>query len=149
MAGLRPARPQDGARIIDIWCRAVDATHDFLLPADRAAIEQEVRTFLPEAPLLLSVDAEDRAQAFMLVMDGHMEALFVDPACRGQGIGRKLVQHALQDNPGMSTDVNLQNAQAVGFYQRLGFIETGRSALDSQGRAYPLIHLRHSGSGDA
>ncbi|MGG2473879.1 acetyltransferase, partial [Rhizobium sp. BR5] len=26
---------RDAARILDIWSRAVDATHGFLLPADR------------------------------------------------------------------------------------------------------------------
>jgi putative acetyltransferase len=144
MTALRPAQPRDGERIIQIWCRAVDATHHFLQPADRAAIEQEVRGFLPGAPLLLAVDAEDIAQAFMLVADGHLEALFVDPACRGTGIGRQLVAHALAGNRGLTVDVNAQNPQAVGFYHRLGFHEMGRSLLDAQGRAYPLIHLRHS-----
>jgi putative acetyltransferase len=37
--------------------------------------------------------------------------------------------------------VNEQNAQAVGFYEHLGFQRTGRSDKDSQGRPYPLIHL--------
>jgi putative acetyltransferase len=41
----------------------------------------------------------------------------------------------------MTTDVNEQNAQAVGFYEHMGFTRTGRSPLDGQGRPYPLIHL--------
>lgn len=146
MFKLRPSHPHDGARIIEIWRRAVDATHDFLSLADRQAIEAEVMGFLPAAPLLLAVDATDTPVAFMLVMDGHMEALFVDPACRGNGVGRQLVTHALAEHRQLTTDVNAQNAQAVGFYQRLGFVETGRSALDGQGRAYPLIHLRYAGA---
>jgi putative acetyltransferase len=143
---LRPSRHEDSARVIEIWRRAVDATHDFLTHADRQAIEAEVVDFLPRAPLLVAVDAADQPQAFMLVMGGHMEALFVDPAMRGNGIGRQLVEHALADNPQLSTDVNLQNRQALGFYQRLGFVETGRSAIDGQGRPYPLIHLRYAGA---
>ena len=50
MSSIRPARAADGARLLDIWRKAVDATHDFLTPADRTAIEAEVAAFLPHAP---------------------------------------------------------------------------------------------------
>jgi hypothetical protein len=35
-----------------------------------------------------------------------------------------------------------QNAQALGFYRHLGFMEIGHSPSDGQGRPYPLIHMR-------
>ncbi|WP_322788825.1 acetyltransferase [Sphingobium cloacae] len=130
-----------------IWRDAVDATHDFLKPEDRDAIEAELSGFLPIAPLWLATDIEDRPLGFMLLDGAHMEALFIDPARRGQGIGRALVRHALALHPILSTDVNEQNAQAVGFYDRLGFTRTGRSERDGQGRLYPLIHLRFSRNG--
>ncbi|WP_433851782.1 acetyltransferase [Stenotrophomonas nitritireducens] len=149
MPTLRPSRPHDGARVIDIWRRAVDATHHFLAAADRQAIEAEVRGFLPDAPLLLAVDADDVPLAFMLVVDGHMEALFVDPAHHGRGLGRRLVEQALRTHPRLGTDVNAQNPQAMAFYTRMGFVETGRSPLDGQGRPYPLVHLRHAGMASA
>ncbi|WP_313443360.1 acetyltransferase [Stenotrophomonas sp.] len=145
MNTLRPSRATDGEAVVDLWRRAVDATHDFLSAEDRQAIDAEVAAFLPQAPLLLAVDAQDRPQGFMLIDGTHMEALFIDPDVRGQGIGRQLVEHALAQHPQLTTDVNAQNAQAVGFYLRMGFVETGRSALDGQGRPYPLIHLRHDG----
>ena len=145
MNTLRLSRATDGGAVVDLWRRAVDATHDFLSAEDRQAIDAEVAGFLPHAPLLLAVDAQDRPQGFMLIDGTHMEALFIDPDVRGQGIGRQLVEHALAQHPQLTTDVNAQNAQAVGFYLRMGFVETGRSALDGQGRPYPLIHLRHDG----
>nr|WP_312476684.1 acetyltransferase [Achromobacter ruhlandii] len=149
MITLRTSTPADGERVVDIWRRAVDATHDFLSPQDRHDIEAEVVGFLPAATLDLAVDANDRALAFMLLDGGHMEALFVDPAARGTGVGRALVEDALRRYPGLSTDVNEQNAQAIGFYERLGFERTGRFERDGQGRAYPLIHLRHRGDAPA
>lgn len=72
----------------------------------------------------------------------HVDALFIDPAFQGIGIGSAMIAHALELHPIVTTDVNEQNPQAVGFYQRLGFVRTGRSAIDDQGRAYPLIHMR-------
>lgn len=142
MIQIRQSTPADGERAVQIWRDAVDATHDFLTPEDRAAIEAEVRSFLPAAPLWLAVDADDRAIGFMLLDGSSMEALFIDPAHRGAGVGRALVAHALERHPVLTTDVNEQNEQAVGFYERMGFTPTGRSDRDGQGRAYPLIHLR-------
>ena len=144
MTIIRRSRPSDGARIIEIWRSAVDATHDFLSSEDRLAIDEMVCSFLPQAPLWLVVDTFDYPLAFMLIDDGHMEALFVDPAHRGTGIGAALVRHGLTLHPKMTTDVNEQNDQAVGFYKKIGFRQTGRSPIDGQGRAYPLIHLAHS-----
>ncbi|WP_068080415.1 acetyltransferase [Novosphingobium rosa] len=141
MTMIRLSRPGDSPRIIAIWRAAVDATHDFLTREDRLALDDLVCGFLPQAQLWLAVDAEDVPLAFMLIDDGHMEALFVDPAHRGTGIGAALVRHGLALHPGMTTDVNEQNHQALGFYERMGFRRTGRSALDGQGRPYPLIHL--------
>ncbi|WP_278987496.1 acetyltransferase [Sphingobium yanoikuyae] len=124
-----------------IWRDAVDATHDFLDPADRDAIEQELSQFLPAAPLWLAIDETGETTGFMLLDGSHMEALFVDPAYRGQGVGRQLVRHACSLHSTISTDVNEQNVQAEQFYRRLGFVAVGRSELDGQGRPYPLIHL--------
>jgi putative acetyltransferase len=143
MVRVRTSTPADGDRILAIWRSAVDATHHFLAPQDRQDIEAEVVAFLPATPLWLAVDEHDHATGFMLLGDGHMDALFVDATARGSGIGRALVEHGLRLHPGLTTDVNEQNGQALGFYERMGFVRTGRSGIDGQGRPYPLIHLRH------
>jgi hypothetical protein len=82
---IRPSRPDDGDRVVEIWRGAVDATHDFLVPADRTAIDALVCNFLPAAPLWLAVNAHDRPVGFMLLEQGHIQALFVDPRHRGAG----------------------------------------------------------------
>ncbi len=138
---IRRSIPADGDRVVAIWCAAVDATHHFLDPADRLTIEQEVRTFLPDAPTWLALDRDAQPIGFMLLDGRRMEALFIDPDYRGRGIGRALVAHALALQQSITTDVNEQNDQAIGFYERLGFRRIGRSPMDGQGRPYPLIHL--------
>lgn len=142
MIKLRPSRPEDGDRVVQIWRAAVDATHDFLTPEDRAAIDVEVRGFLPGAPLTVAVDRRDRPIGFMLIDGGHMHALFIDPDYRGAGVGRILIEYALAVHPILTTDVNEQNKQAAGFYEHMGFERIGWSATDGQGRPYPVIHLR-------
>lgn len=147
MGSIRASKPRDGQRVVEIWRDAVDATHDFLSPADRAAIETEVRGFLPAAPHWLWVDEDDRPLGFMFLSGTHIEALFVDPACHGQGIGRALIDHARRQHPALTVDVNEQNPQAARFYERVGFQRTGRSPTDGEGRSYPLVHLRLQPSG--
>lgn len=143
MTSIRISRPDDGERAIEIWRHAIDATHHFLTPEDRQAIDAMVCDFLPKVPLWLAVDANDYPLAFMFIDNGHMEALFVDSEYLGMGIGAMLVRHGLALHPSMTTDVNEQNVQASGFYEKMGFQRTGRSALDGQGRPYPLIHLKY------
>lgn len=142
---IRASIPEDSEHIMDIWRRSVDTTHDFLSPEDRRAIETEVSVFLPNMPLWVAVNRQNQAVAFMLLDGNHMEALFVDPAYRGSGVGRSLIKHALHLSMNLTTDVNEQNSQAVGFYEHMGFQRTGYSATDAQGRPYPLIHLRYAG----
>lgn len=143
MMRIRPSTEADGPRVLEVWRSAVDATHHFLLPEDRRAIESEVAAFLPGAPLDLAIDEAGQAIGFMLLDANHMEALFIDAKHRGSGVGRLLVEEALRRHPNLSTDVNEQNQQAFDFYERMGFERCGRSALDSQGRPYPVIHLRY------
>lgn len=143
---IRRSQRHEAERLIAIWCRAVDATHDFLSSQDRAEIEVQVREFLPEAPLWVAVNDDDAPIAFMLLSEQHLEALFVDPDARGMGVGRDLVKHALSLIPNLTTDVNEQNEQAVGFYQKMGFVVHGHSETDDHGRPYPLLHLHYEGN---
>lgn len=140
---IRDAGAGESATAIAIWQRAVAATHDFLAPEDFAEIEEMVRGFLPDVPLTFAVDAQGTVAGFMVLSEGHLDALFIDPAAHGKGAGRALVAHALAQFPRLVTDVNEQNAGAAAFYERLGFTITGRSERDDQGRPYPLLHLVH------
>ncbi|WP_216352863.1 acetyltransferase [Sphingomonas sp. LM7] len=143
---IRNGRPEDVPRALEIWRAAVDATHGFLTPADRAEIDAMVaQDFLPNAELRLAVDDADRVQGF-LVMDGEMiDALFVDPAVHGRGVGTALLNYALKLAPNAIVDASEQATNALPFYEARGFVRTGRSETDPQGRPYPLVHLRHPG----
>ncbi len=140
---IRRLRHEEGKQLIAIWCRSVDATHDFLSGAYRTELEDLVSAFLPEAPLWVAVTEKDEPVAFMLLTGEHMDALFVDPAVRGRGVGKLLIEHALTLAPRLTTDVNEQNEQAVGFYRKMGFKVAGRSETDDLGKPYPLLNLVH------
>lgn len=144
---IRNGRAADVPRALEIWRDAVDATHGFLTPEDRAEIDAMVaKDFLPQAELWLAVDETDRAMGF-LVMDGTMiDALFVDPAVHGRGVGTALLRHALALAPDAVVDASEQASNALPFYEARGFVRTGRSETDPRGRPYPLVHLRYAGT---
>ncbi|HEB1790134.1 TPA: acetyltransferase [Escherichia albertii] len=140
---IRRSRHEEGEELVAIWCRSVDATHDFLSAEYRAELEELVHSFLPEAPLWVAVNARDRQVGFMLLNGQHMDALFVDPDARGCGVGRMLVEHALSMVSELTTNVNEQNTQAVRFYKKIGFKVMGRSEMDDLGKPYPLLNLAY------
>lgn len=141
---VRRGTPEDAPRALEIWRAAVDATHGFLTPDDRVEIDALVAGWLPTVDLWM-IDQGDRPVGF-LVMDGTMiDALFVDPAVHGRGYGSALLAHALKLSPQATVDASEQADNALPFYEARGFVRTGRSECDPQGRPYPLIHLRYAG----
>ncbi|EGT71378.1 yjaB [Escherichia coli O104:H4 str. C227-11] len=94
----------------------------------------------------VAVNERDQPVGFMLLSGQHMDALFIDPDVRGCGVGRMLVEHALSMAPELTTNVNEQNEQAVGFYKKVGFKVTGRSEVDDLGKPYPLLNLAYVGN---
>ena len=139
---LRPARPDDTDALVDVWRRAVEATHDFLTPDDVRELETAVRDEYLAAVDVTVAERDGRVVGFVGTVGHRVEMLFVDPDLHGQGLGRALLAHAGRDHPVLELDVNEQNPSALGFYRAQGFEVTGRSATDDQGRPFPLLHLR-------
>ncbi len=146
---IRPSSEADEApALVAIWCSAVDATHEFLRAEDRAAIEEQLaQVYFPQVELVVAT-LDDRPVGFAGVAGTSLEMLFVHADARGRGIGRALLSHVITTHDVRTVDVNEQNQPGVGFYRHQGFTVVGRSALDGQGRPYPLLHLvRCDGAG--
>jgi putative acetyltransferase len=142
---VRRGTRADAPRALHIWRDAVDATHGFLTPEDRVAIDAIVAEWLPTADLWM-VDGEAGRAVGFLAMDGDLiDALFVDPVAHGRGYGTALLNQALRLAPNAIVDASEQATNALQFYEARGFVRTGRSETDPGGRPYPLVHLRYAG----
>jgi len=139
---IRRGVPEDASPALEIWRAAVDATHLFLSPADRAELDELMAGYLPRAGMWIAEDA-GRAAGFLIIEGSMIQALFVHPAVHGRGFGTALVQHALTLAPNAMVDANEQATNALPFYESRGFVRTGRSETDQQGRPYPLVHLQY------
>ncbi len=141
--GVSAVGPDDFVRVVEVWEASVRATHTFVTEANIEVIRPLVWDSLPHVSHLLCVrERAGQVAGFIGVEDRTVEMLFVDPEWRGQGIGRRLLSYAVTTLGADKLDVNEQNPQAIGFYLRMGFEVVGRSAVDSIGKPYPLLHMR-------
>ena len=109
-----PRAADDPAALLSLWERSVRATHHFLDEADIAFYRPLVADILSSGTLELWVltNHEDAPLGFIGLAANAIEALFLEPTCRGQGYGRLLVAHAQERLGGaLAVDVNEQNTQ--------------------------------------
>lgn len=139
---IRPFASEDRYRLTALWRAAVEATHDFLTVADINYYEPLVRdSYLQAVEVWVAKDAQGALTGFIGLSENKVEMLFVDPAVKGQGIGRALLDHAYRLKGRLDVDVNEQNPLALGFYLKYGFVQTGRSETDGEGKPFPIIYL--------
>ncbi|MFB6720087.1 GNAT family N-acetyltransferase [Kribbella sp. NPDC056345] len=109
--------------------------------ADLDVFRPLVREAIGGIPQLAGLrDGDGYLIGFVGVAEGNVEMLFLDPAYRGQGGGKLLLDHACKEFAATAVDVNEQNPQAVGFYEHYGFTLVGRSERDSTNKPYPILH---------
>ena len=144
---IRLGRAGDFDGLVALWERSVRATHRFLSVEDIVELRPQVRDALrhDELDLWVLADADDTPMGFLGLAGNDISALFLDPAARNRGAGRRLIAHAQSLREGeLTVDVNEQNPAAIGFYEALGFVVVGRSPLDDEGRPFPLLHMRRA-----
>lgn len=129
-----------------LWEASVRASHHFLSEQDIEFLRPLVREqALPALTLRGIRDPLGKLLGFLGVAGIATEALFVLPEAMGKGIGRKLMRHAETEFATTRVDVNEDNHEALNFYRHLGYEIAGRSALDGQGRPFPILHLERTG----
>lgn len=138
---IRLATAEDYPRIMEIWESAVNATHDFLAEEDFNYFKEAIpRDYLPHLEVYL-ITENNESKGFASVAEGNLEMLFIHNDTRGKGYGKTLYQFMKEKTGLTKVDVNEQNPQAIGFYEKMGFKKTGRSEKDGSGKNYPLIHM--------
>lgn len=131
------------AALLEVWERSMRATHHFLSDAEVKQIKEYVPQALGGVEHLVVVEYElGKPMAFMGAEKGRLEMLFIAPAERGKGVGKTLLQYAIEHYGVREVTVNEQNPQAVGFYQHMGFAAYKRTEQDEQGGPYSLLYMK-------
>lgn len=146
---LRPARPEEAARLSDL---CMESKAHWGYDAAFMALCREALTVTTEAiaagEVVVAVDAADRPLGVAALGDGgrpglaEIALLFVRPAAMGQGVGRALFAalSARARQAGASELMILADPGAEAFYRRMGAERIGVAPSDAvPGRSLPLL----------
>jgi putative acetyltransferase len=129
-------------QVLSVWEKSVLATHDFLSQEDFQSIKEIVTTIDFNHFDVFCLVQDDQVLGFVGVAGQKTEMLFLDPNYFGQGLGKILMNYAINELSVDKVDVNEQNINAVNFYQHLGFNTYERTLKDDQGKDYPLLRMK-------
>ncbi len=149
-SAIRRAHPSEAPFLSELGLRSKgywDYDTDFL-----AACRDDL-TLSPEDIATSMVYVHDEGNTplgyyrLLLHEDGkaELDALFVEPTAMGQGVGKRLWQHAVARarEQGCSEMVFQSDPQAEGFYQAMGAERIGESeSTVMPGRLLPLMRFR-------
>ncbi|MCF7517949.1 GNAT family N-acetyltransferase [Pseudoalteromonas sp. L21] len=136
------ANAEDYPELLDVWENSVRATHDFITEDDIAFFKPIIiEQAFPHVTLKCIKDEHKAILGFIGVHECKIEMLFILDAARGKGVGKALLNYAVDQLAANKVDVNEQNSLAVGFYQHMGFKVASRSPLDDMGKPFPILHM--------
>ena len=84
-------------------------------------------------------------KGFVLVQDGEIKKLFVEPVLQGKGIGAKLLEYAVEHMGAKTLWALEKNTRAIRFYQRHGFQLTDERRLEDGTSEY-LVRMQRGNS---
>ncbi len=129
-------------QLIAVWEKSVRATHHFLAPSDIDYFKNIVIDIDFNAFQVFCLTEDDGVIGFIGIADHKIEMLFLSPEHIGQGLGRRLINFAINELKADKVDVNEQNQHAVDFYTKMGFVPYDRTDKDSEGKDYPILKMR-------
>ena len=128
--------------LLKIWEASVRASHHFLTEADIKRLVPQAEEALRQVQPLWVIQENLNPIGFMGVQEGKIEMLFLHPDYFRKGLGRELVQRALQELNVEKVDVNEQNPNARKFYERMGFKVFKRNERDSENNPFPILEMK-------
>jgi putative acetyltransferase len=147
---LRPYRADDEDAAIELWL----ATWQRAYPAiDFAARVRWWRTrwrneLVPNAAIMVAEQAGALVGFVTLDTTGYLDQLVVAPDQWGSELGNALVAEAKRLSPGRITLlVNSDNARAIRFYARNGFVHAGEDVNPTSGR--PVLRMQWTGKSES
>jgi putative acetyltransferase len=135
---LRPYRPSDEDASVALWLRAWTAAYPEMDFAERLDWWRERwrSELLPAASVVIAEEA-DTMVGFVTVDPRtlYLDQLVVAPERWRSGVGAALVGEAKRLSPhGLDLHVNIDNARALSFYAKHGFVISGADVNPISGR---------------
>ncbi len=130
---IREFQTKDTDALIAIWRSASSLAHPFLNEAFVAQEANNLRTlYLPNAETWVLEDNETPI-GFIALIGDEIGGLFLEPSLHGRGLGKTMVDHAVDIKGPLRVEVFERNAIGRRFYERYGFVEVGQYRHEASG----------------
>lgn len=137
---LRPYQDDDFDALVTAWRAASVVAHPFLTPDFLDAEVESIRDiYLPAAETWVATE-DGTVIGILSLMGSEIGALFVHPKFWGRGIGRALLEKAIELRGSLTLDVFEENEIGRAFYAHLGFVATGQELHAETGKA--VVHMQ-------
>jgi putative acetyltransferase len=143
---LRPYRAEDEDAAIALWQRSWQEAYPSIDFAARVEWWRERwrNELVPDAAIIVAEQAGALAGFVTIDATGYLDQLVVAPDHWGSELGNALVDEAKRLSPERLTLlVNTDNARAIRFYERNGFVHAGRDVNPTSGR--PVLRMEWKG----
>jgi putative acetyltransferase len=134
---------RDEGRALALWLRTWQRTYPQIDFAERLAWWRDHwRGLIPDATIMVA-EAKSEMIGFVTIdpRTHYLDQIVVAPECWGTGLGSALIAEAKRVSPhGVDLDVNIDNARAIAFYQKQGFVIAGQGVNPRSGR--PVHRMR-------
>jgi len=142
-AVLRPMQAEDLAETLDMWVAAWQAAYpDIDFEARRGWTSDRIADLKRTGSISLIALVEDRTVGMMVLNPntGYLDQIVVATEWQGGGIADILLAEARRlAQAGIDLHVNQDNARAIRFYQKHGFITTDEDVNPRSGA--PTFHM--------
>ena len=139
---LRPYRPSDEDASIALWQETWQQAYPSIDFAARVAWWRERwRSELVANAAIIVAEQENALVGFVTIdSKGYLDQLVVSPDRWGSSLASALVDEAKRLSPGgITLLVNNDNARAIRFYERNGFVRAGQDVNPISGR--PVLRM--------
>ena len=143
-----PRKVDEADAIADVWLRSRAAAAPSIprpVHTDDEVKEWFATVVLPTREVWV-VEQDDGLVALMVLDDGWIDQLYVDPPSARRGLGSQLLDLAKERNPlGLDLWTFQANTAARRFYERHGFVAVATTEGDNEERA-PDVRYRWPGA---
>jgi putative acetyltransferase len=143
---LRPYRPEDEDAAIALWLETWQKAYPAIDFAARVPWWRERwrNELVPKASIIVAEAAGALTGFVTIDASGYLDQLVVAPDRWGSDIATRLLDETKRLSPDRITLlVNQDNARAIGFYRRNGFVDAGEDVNPTSGR--PVKRMEWTG----
>jgi len=143
---LRPYRAGDEDAAIELWRLTWQQAYPGIDFAARAAWWRERwrNELVPNATIVVAEQVGSLVGFVTIDNKGYLDQLVVDPDHWGSTLANTLVDEAKRLSPdGVTLLVNKDNARAIRFYERNGFVHAGEDVNPTSGQ--PVLKMEWKG----